>query len=284
MIELHCHSNASDGSLTPTELVELAHKNGITDLALTDHDSIAGIAEAEAAAAPLGMNIIPGTELSCEFGSGELHIVGLFIDTKCPALKQFYDDLYQYRLNRNKQLLTHLQNIGIDISEEEVTEGGKDFGTVGRPNFARVITQKGYTKNIFAAFDTYLSNAVLTDVKRIKITDRQAIDMIHQAGGIAILAHPSQTGVHPYKDLLMFVTDLKEKGLDGMEVYYNGYKNKSIKQYRKIANHCGLLLSGGSDFHAYDKGAIANLGYYGAEKPIPDELVEIMRGYIANKK
>ena len=93
MIELHCHSNASDGSLTPTELVELAHKNGITDLALTDHDSIAGIAEAEAVAAPLGMNIIPGTELSCEFGSGELHIVGLFIDTKCPALKQFYDDL-----------------------------------------------------------------------------------------------------------------------------------------------------------------------------------------------
>ena len=114
MIELHCHSNASDGSLTPTELVELAHKNGITDLALTDHDSIAGIAEAEAVAAPLGMNIIPGTELSCEFGSGELHIVGLFIDTKCPALKQFYDDLYQYRLNRNKQLLAHLQNIGID--------------------------------------------------------------------------------------------------------------------------------------------------------------------------
>ncbi|MBR3731400.1 MAG: PHP domain-containing protein [Spirochaetales bacterium] len=280
MIELHCHSNASDGSLTPTALVELAHQNGITDLALTDHDSIAGISEAQTAAAQFGMNIIPGTELSCEFGSGELHIVGLFIDVSCPELKQFYDDLHKYRLNRNKQLLTHLQNVGIDISEEEVTEGCKDFGTVGRPNFARVITQKGYAKNIFAAFDTYLSNAVLTDVKRVKITDRQAIDMIHKAGGIAILAHPSQTGMHPYKDLMMFVTDLKDKGLDGMEVYYNGYKNKTIKQYRKIANHCGLLLSGGSDFHAYDKGAVANLGYYGIGKPIPDELVEIMRNYL----
>ena len=280
MIELHCHSNASDGSLTPTELVELAHQSNITDLALTDHDSISGIDEAKAAAEPLGMNIIPGTELSCEFDKGELHIVGLFIDTKCPALKQFYDDLHEYRLNRNKQLLAHLQKIGIDITEEEVTEGWKDFGTVGRPNFARVITQKGYTKNIFAAFDTYLSNAVLTDIKRVKITDQKAIDIIHQAGGIAILAHPHQTGIYTYNTLVSFISDLKDKGLDGMEVYYNGYKGKAVKKYRKIANKLELLMSGGSDFHAYDKGAIAKLGYYGAEKPIPDELVEAMKEYI----
>ncbi len=279
MIDLHCHSTASDGALSPNNLVQLAHNNGVSVLALTDHDTIDGIAEASVTAAGLGMRLIPGTELSCEFGANELHIVGLFLDTSNAELLAFFNKLKTFRLDRNIALLSSLQQQGIPITVEELCVNGKQLDSVGRPNFARILTAKGYAKNVFEAFDKYLSNKAAQTVKRVKITDAEAIDMIHKAGGLAILAHPDQTGLKTHQELACLVSDLKSKGLDGMEVYYNGDKRARIKDYKRIARQYDLLVSGGSDFHSFDKGTRSNIGFYNIGKPIPDEILTMIDNY-----
>jgi 3',5'-nucleoside bisphosphate phosphatase len=281
MIDLHCHSSASDGVLSPERLMERAKSCGINYIALTDHDTVDGIKEAQEAGIRLGLNLIKGTELSCELTGGELHMIGLFLDTGNAELNGLLGRLKKIRRTRNERLIEKFGSIGIDIDVNRLIEPGKSIENLGKPNFARYLYEKGYVKHEKEAYRIYLNKGALADVAKEKIRDAEAIETIHKSGGIAVLAHPDQTNIFNFTDFKHFIEDLKSKGLDGMEVYYTNYNRKQIKFYKRIADNFNLLVSGGSDFHSPALNAI--LGHYGKKNMIPPELVGKMKDYLFNK-
>jgi 3',5'-nucleoside bisphosphate phosphatase len=279
MIDLHCHSTASDGTLTPAELMVKARESGVNYIALTDHDTVDGIIEAEKTASGLNINLVKGIEISCNLDSGELHIVGLFVDIKNEALTGLCSELIKFRLERNIRLYDKFHSIGIDIDKSLLLENGKDMGKLGKPNFARYLYRKGYVKHEKEAYSLYLNRGGLADVAKEKIDDYTAINVIHEAGGISILAHPDQTNIFNFSDFKKFISGLKSRGLDGIEVYYTNYNKKQIKFYKNIANVHDLLISGGSDYHG-PASRNASLGFYGKKKMIPPELINAMKDHL----
>jgi len=280
MIDLHCHSNASDGSLSPEELVMKAFDFGIASFALTDHDTISGLREAKSTAEKVGIELISGIEFSCDYDGGELHILGLFIDETNPELLKVIKTLEEYRKERNEKLLELLTKQGIKINMDDLFCHNDRIENIGKPNFARALYKNGYVKNEFEAYSKYLSEANLKSIERKKISDKEALDIIHTAGGLAVLAHPDQLGIKEHKLLINFISDLKEKGLDGIEIFYTGYKKNIIKRYKGIARKYSLLYSGGSDFHGESKYRRNKLGFYGEKKVIPQEILDKMKDFI----
>lgn len=284
MIDLHTHSNVSDGILTPKELILYAKSKGIKAISLTDHDTVKGLQDASDIACQNGIEFINGIEFSAEFNkySEELHIIGLFIDITNDYFIKFCSKMVESRLDRNNKLLKFLNDKGIDIKKEELIEENPYFENIGKPNFARLLVKKKIAKNIFEAFNNYLSNEKLKNfVKRIKFKDNEIIKAIHKANGIAILAHPDQLGIQDNMELINFIKDLKDKGLDGIEVYYPGYKSKDIKFYKSIAKKFDLLLSGGSDFHGPNTRINVEIGKYGKNKFIPYSLLDKLKESLA---
>ena len=280
MVDLHCHSNYSDGSLSVRELITKARESGINYLSITDHDTVDGMDEKISVANEFNINFINGIEISCDFREGELHILGLFFDHKNSGLIEFLSKLKQYRMERNIKMAEQFKNLGIDINMEEFLSNGKKIEAIGKPNFAKYLVDKGIVKNFKEAFKKYLRDGGLADVKKQRVTEKEAIAEIHKAGGIAVLAHPDQTGIKNYSEFEVFIKDMKEKGLDGIEVYYTNYSKKEIKFYKKIANKYCLLVSGGSDFHGENKASGIRLGFYGKNKRIPPEIIGLMKNYL----
>ncbi|HNZ26429.1 MAG TPA: PHP domain-containing protein [Spirochaetota bacterium] len=280
MIDLHCHSSASDGSLTPEELVIKAYDSGISSLALTDHDTISGLSKAKTTARKVGIELISGIEFNCDCDSGELHILGLFIDETNAELLKLIKKLEEYRKERNEKLIELLTKQGIKLDMDDLFCHNDRIENIGKPNFARALYKNGYAKNEFEAYSKYLSESNLKSIERKKISDREALDIIHTAGGIAVLAHPDQLGIKDHKLLLSFISDLKEKGLDGIEIFYTGYKKNIIKRYKGIARKYSLLCSGGSDFHGESKYRNNKLGFYGEKKIIPKEILDKMKDFM----
>lgn len=254
LIDLHTHSTASDGTLSPTELVHLAQTKGLQGLALTDHDTVGGLDEAMAAAEQHGITFIPGVEISAQIDQGALHILGLYIDHRNTELNNILDWLVQAREERNQQLLEKLGDLGFTITAEEIKEVAGDFVT-GRPHFAMVLAQKGYVKNQQSAFKKYLGSKGQAYVKRRKPPIDWAIRAIRQAGGLPILAHPDQTKLKG-KLLENFLAELRRLGLEGIEVHYSGYTQSQIWKYARLAKRFDLVESGGSDFHGSIKPGI----------------------------
>ncbi len=269
-LDLHLHTTHSDGSFTPAEVIELAHKAGVTALAITDHDITTGIPEAIATGLQLGIEIIPGIEISSVFGDSELHILGYFLDWHDPKLSEQLSTLRESRHRRNPKIIERLQESGIDITYNEVRAlAGTD--SVGRPHIARVLMDKKVVGSAKEAFDRFLANGKPAYVPRDLPSPAEAIQWIKSAKGLAVLAHPTwvKTTEGTLTDL---VRQLKADGLDGVEVHYSTHTARQTREYLSLAKQLGLLITGGSDFHGITKPDI-EVGIGKGTLHIPDSLL-----------
>lgn len=274
-IDLHVHSSASDGSLTPEEVVELAKHAGLASFALTDHDTVEGVERALDHAKKIkGIEVIPGTELSCYYNDREIHIVGLFINHKDETFLNELQKLEQAREARNEKMVQNFVDAGIPITLEELKHGNPN-SVITRAHFARVLIEKGICKDKNEVFDKYLGIGCPFYLPKPKVTPEHVISLINQAGGIAILAHPysyklSKTEIEDMLD------DLIPAGLSGMECYYSTYDDGQMQELRNIAYAKNLLISGGSDFHGTVKPDIS-IGTGHGNLRIPDKLLTAIR-------
>lgn len=246
MIDLHMHSTASDGQYTPEELVKLVKNAGIELMALTDHDSIAGVEEAQQVAHQNGICCIAGIELSIRHEQ-ELHMLGLGIDTHNERLSRFCEQLVRDRDTRADKIISYLEEFGLTVLRQEV-EAKAGSNVIGRPHFAQVLLEKGYVSSIQEAFDRYLATEGFSKIERPKPSAKEGIHMIHEAGGIAVLAHPvslKKSGA----DLEQEISELVKEGLDGIETYYSTHTEKQIQEYHELAKKYQLIETAGSDFH-----------------------------------
>lgn len=251
LIDLHVHSNASDGSLTPSEVVTRAESLGLCAIALTDHDTVDGIPEALQAAEPLSVEVIPGIELSCHWGGREIHMLGFYIDYQSPALLDFLSSVLRKRTERNTEMLLAFQEAGFSLTMEELLMGNPKT-VITRAHFARALLNRGYVKSIDQAFQKYLDVDKPFYRRREEILPETAISIIRKAGGLAALAHPClyKFGWEKTDALL---TELSGYGLGGLECFHSSNNsNESGKLYRLAGRH-GLVPTGGSDFHGAAK-------------------------------
>ncbi|SMF26508.1 PHP domain-containing protein [Desulfovibrio gilichinskyi] len=245
-IDLHTHSTASDGTLSPVELVIAAKKAGLTAIALTDHDTLAGLPEAIKAGKEYGVEVIPGCELSVKSDVGVLHIVGLWVDPYSKLLLDTFKSIRKKRGMRNIEVVEKLQKLGLDITLEEVQE--RAAGTVGRPHIARVLLDKKYVKSFDEAFLHYLGKKGKAYVPKQSLAPEEALNLLHSTGATSILAHPALLSTN--EDILdEKVKELKALGLDGIEVYYSSHTPDMTGICKKLTHKYDLLASGGSDFH-----------------------------------
>ncbi|MQF70157.1 PHP domain-containing protein [SAR202 cluster bacterium AD-804-J14_MRT_500m] len=244
-VDLHLHTTASDGNLSPTELINLLDRRGLKIVAITDHDSTDGIIEAQTVQASIkDLTLIPGIELSADAPGTEVHILGYFLrwedSTFQQVLKGFRDD----RLERTKEMVDVLSKLGINLEIERILQLAD--GAVGRPHIAQAMIEKGYVKDNREAFDKYLGREGSAYVSRTKFLPQDAIELIHSVGGVSVLAHP--TFVNNLEDRL---AEMVEAGLVGIEVYYSGYEPGVVKDLAELAARFELIPCGGSDYHAF---------------------------------
>ena len=235
------HSSASDGVRSPAKLVEFAQEKDIAVMAVTDHDTVDGVSEA--LAQKNGPMVLPGVELSATHE--EMHILGYQIDVHNEKLLETLERLRQYRNGRNPRIIRKLQELGMEITLEEVEQAGK--GSLGRAHIGRVLVEKGYVGTLKEAFDKYLGWGKPAFVEREKLPPQECIALIREAGGIAVLAHPSTLKVE-IRELGNILQELKSYGLRGLEVYYPGQQEQQ-EAYRMAAKRLGLFVTGGSDYH-----------------------------------
>jgi predicted metal-dependent phosphoesterase TrpH len=246
-IDLHTHSVYSDGSSTPTELIELARRNGLRALALTDHDTVEGVAELMRLGKEAGIPVIPGVEISTTLREHTVHMLGYGLDPANPALLAWLKPLQEGREIRNAAILDKLRHLGIHITIEEV-ERISCCGQTGRPHIARFLVEKGVVENFEAAFRQYLGRNKSAWARRFSYPAEESIAMIHRCGGVAVLAHPGQLDQQMRLQPVL-IRELALRGLDGLELYYPTHTRKMMKKLRAIAAEQKLLVTGGSDFH-----------------------------------
>ena len=274
-IDLHTHTTASDGTLTPTELVDLAVSKGLTAIAITDHDSMDGIAEAmERAryykAQGIDIEVIPGMELSSDYMGKDIHIVGLYLNPDSEYMKRRMEAFRDSRYKRNLEMCERLTKGGMPISYEELEEAFPD-SVITRAHFARMLVKKGYVSSNKEAFDRFIGNDKPFFVSRKKKSPMRAIEIVRHAGGFPILAHPMQYKMGK-STLESFVGILKDSGLMGIEAVYSTHTPADERQIRALADKYDLLISGGSDFHGTNKPTI-DLGIGCGHLFVPDELL-----------
>lgn len=282
-VDLHVHSTESDGTLTPEELMAAAKDAGLAALALTDHDTVSGIPKAMAAAKTYGVELICGIELSTQYiygkdqkNSKEIHIVGLFIDPQNELLLQKTAEFRQFRSERNEKMVAALQREGFAITMDALLAENPDC-VITRANIARFLYEHGMIQSRQEAFDKYIGDNGPCYVGRFKITPMEAVRLIRQAGGVAILAHPLLYHMSA-QSLQQLIDELKLSGLDGIEAIYSTYTPGEEELVKKIAAQNGLLISGGSDFHGTNKPSI-RLGIGKGQLYVPYSLLEQIREY-----
>jgi 3',5'-nucleoside bisphosphate phosphatase len=246
-IDLHTHSTASDGTLSPAALVDYALTKGLEALAITDHDTVEGLAEASAEAARTGFEVVPGVEISAQYPQGTLHILGYYIDFNNTAFLAQLSVLQDARAERNPKIVAKLQSLGLDITFEEI-EHVAGTGLVGRPHFAQVLVNKGYVKDAQQAFDRYLKKGSPAYEEKFRFPVNDAIRMIVQAGGIPVLGHPVTLNCSNLQ-LEAEIAAWKGMGLQGLEVYYPEHDAVQTRLYAELARRHDLVATGGSDFH-----------------------------------
>lgn len=276
MIDLHVHSNISDGTLSPTKVIDLAVDAGLKAMALTDHDTIGGIAEAMERAIYYKNNgvdftLIPGVELSVGYNKRDIHILGLYIDSENQNLRNLLKQMVAEREERNLKMVQNFQNDGIQITIGELKEESKD-AVITRAHFAKILVRKRYVKTAKEAFDRYLNEDSKYYVNRKFITPEQAIKAILEADGIPVLAHPMLYHL-PEEELDQLIERLTKHGLKGIETIYSTYSPKEEETVRQLASNHHLLMTGGSDFHGEVKPDIS-IGTGRGNLVIPDELLD----------
>ena len=243
--DLHMHSTASDGELQPDALMRKAHDMGLSVVALTDHDSLDGVARAAQEARRLGMTLIPGVELSCG-ASKEIHILGYGIDPQDGAFAAFCHRRVQERDARAQEMVERLAKAGKPIEMRRVRELAQ--GAVGRPHVARALVEAGHASSVSDAFERFLKPGHCGYVPRPELKVAEAVSRIRQAGGVAVLAHPMELGMGE-ASLTSLIGEWKAQGLAGMEVYHPSAANHQLPFLRATARREGLLVTGGSDYH-----------------------------------
>lgn len=271
MIDLHVHSTFSDGTLTPEELIDEAARIGLKALALTDHDSTAGVGRLLAAAQGKAVQAIPGVEISADVKGGTMHMLGYFIEHDRASLNDHLKWLREGRDDRNREILHKLQKLGFHLTWEEVASyAGEDV--VGRPHFAQALQAHGYVSNKDEAFDRYLGKGKPAYAERRRLLPDASIQLIREARGVPVLAHPFTLNLAS-QDLMKLIARLREEGLEGVEVFYPEHTPDMQNLYLKMAKELDLVVTGGSDFH----GALApdiQLGRGFGNLKVPDDVVE----------
>jgi len=273
-IDLHTHSTASDGTLNPSELLQAAKDAGLEAIALTDHDTTGGLAEAMSKANDLGVEFIPGCELSVVSPFGNMHILGYWIPAQVSKLSRTLETLRFRRHERNRLIMAKLNALGMEMSYEDVLAvAGGD--AVGRPHIARVMHEHGYVDSVNEAFRIYLGSDGKAYVPKEKLGPRQAIELLKSVNATVVLAHPFLLGLQG-PDLRGVVRQLREYGLDGLEAYYTMHRRDQTETYLRIARDLGLLVTGGSDFHGLVKPDV-RLGVGFGDLFVPFELLTVMK-------
>ncbi len=276
MIDLHVHSTFSDGSMSPTELVQYAHRLGLSAMAITDHDTIEGNDEAMRVGNHLGVEVVSGIELSIKHGDSSVHLLGYLFRISDNAMLLALHRLQAARLERNQVILANLTRLGVDIEMQEL-EKISCHGQSGRPHIAQLLMQKGVVRNMDEAFDRYLARGGSAYAPRTVLQADEAILMIKNAGGVAILAHPQQLEKSG-KDVAAVIGKLKTAGLDGVEVYYPTHSRQFKKKLLAMAKKLDLLITGGSDYHGTIRPGTALAG--GRNCKVPRELLEKMKTHL----
>ncbi len=270
VVDLHLHTLASDGRLSPTELVRLAASQGLKTIAVTDHDTTDGLAEAfEAAKRFPGLRIIPGIELSADVPGDEVHVLGYFINPEDAELQAELVRFREGRVDRAKRMVEKLGQLGIHVEWERVQHFAGD-GAVGRPHIAMALVEAGYCQEPKDAFPEYLGRNGLAYVERVKLTPAEAVGMIQRAGGAAVLAHPAYMN-----DMESGIASLSGIGLAGIEVHYAKYREDTIRQLARIARQYELIPCGGSDYHGMGNSDECLPGENGPALETVDRLEEV---------
>ncbi len=264
-VNLHLHSTASDGRLTPAEIVHQAAEQGLSVIAITDHDSVEGIAPALAAAKAFPrLKVIPGIELSTDVPQGEVHVLGYFIDYANREFQVTLEGLHNSRLERAQGMIAKLQNLGIHIDWGRVQEIA-GTGSIGRPHIAQAMLEKGYITSFKEAFDKYISRDGPAYFEREKMSPVEAVALVLQVNGLPVLAHPFTAS-----NTETLIAELKAAGLVGIEAYYDGYTADEISRLVSLAERYGLIATGGSDYHGLETASETVLG----SVDVPMESVE----------
>ena len=263
-IDLHTHSTASDGKLRPSEVVRLAKQLGIGTLALTDHDTTVGALEAQQAGRQVGIKVIAGVEINSEGEHGDAHILGYFIDPSEPCLQEQLLAIRDARVGRAKGMIKKLAELGMPIQWERVLAMAGDASSIARPHIARAMVEAGHVASVQEAFDKYIDNDGPAYVNRLRLTMGEAVSAIHDAGGLAVMAHPAES------KLAHLIPQLVGAGLDGIEVYYPKHTPIQQAELLELAARYDLLVTGGSDFHTLEDASHGQLGCV----DVPPEVVE----------
>ena len=276
-IDLHIHTTASDGTLSPAEVISLAHELKIKAIAITDHDTVAGSKEALQAGIPPSLDFLTGVEISAASpsfyaGSGSFHLLGYSIRLDNPALNRALEKLQQARQNRNPTIISRLNDLGIAITLDEVRrEAGQ--GQLGRPHIGQLLIKKGVVKSMDEAFYRYLGTDGSAYVDKYRIECQKAIDLIRGAGGIPVLAHPGLLNCKTSDQFDKLMAGLKEMGIQGVEVFYSEHTPEQTRLFAELAQRHELLLTGGTDFHGAIQPKIA-IGSGRGDLFVPYKLYE----------
>ncbi len=274
MIDLHTHSTSSDGTLTPTELIQKASSIGLTALALTDHDTLDGLEEAENAAIRLGIQFVPGIELEIEHHPGEFHLLGLGLEHwRGSSLESSLQFLRHHRNNRNSEILSLMQKDGFDITEEELKETAKGR-IIARPHFARLLVEKNIAKSMKHAFDKFLGVDQKYYIPKKVILLEDALRLIKDAGGHPVIAHPLSLYLS-WGKLPARLEEWKAMGIEGIEAWHSGANANQGNRLEKLADSLGLFVTGGSDYHGENR-KDRKLGLGGGRKPVSDEYLAFL--------
>ncbi|MBU1862447.1 MAG: PHP domain-containing protein [Candidatus Omnitrophica bacterium] len=275
-VDLHLHSTYSDGTYTPAELIHMAEMKGMEAIGITDHDTINHIKEVHKLGAKAKLrDVLAGVEVSAEFSSGTMHIVGYFVDPDNTDLCDMLNRFTAGRSERNPQIIEKLNALGVSITYDEVLKEANG-ASVGRPHIANVMVQKGAVRSMKEAFDKYLAKGAPAYVNRTRASSEKIIAVIKKAGGVSFLAHPRQLGVGKKKELERIVARLADEGLDGIEAYSSSHTREDVHRYEGLAQKYQLLLSGGSDFHGLGKEHIV-LGFVGAGVTLSYDIIKKMK-------
>jgi predicted metal-dependent phosphoesterase TrpH len=272
LIDLHSHTNESDGSCSPAQLVEEAVRAGVTTLGITDHDTFAGYDQALGAAAAAGLELVCGIELSTKLHGRSVHLLGYFLgENGLAGFREWILGQQAARRDRNVRLAARLRELGFDITVEEAEARG--HGMTGRPHFAQIMVEKGYVGGIREAFDKYLDESATGYVYRREPQFAEGVERIRQAGGIASLAHP----IRVHGDVPALMPELRAAGLNAIEAYHSDHDGKHTELYLGLAKEYGMLVTGGSDYHGVVKpGVMLGSGYRG-NLHVPDDLLDTLR-------
>lgn len=253
-VDLHAHTTASDGSLTPTELVRKAGEIGLAALAVTDHDTLGGLTEAQEAAQREGLDLISGVELSVEDEGGRFHLLGYGFDPGSAALGKTLADVRKSRAARNELMAQKMAALGLPVTMGDVrAEAGEDAEVIARPHFARALMKKGVVSSVKEAFDRYLSTGKPLYMPKGVLTPRDAIALLHGAGGVAVMAHPGLVPLNAAALADRIANLAEEAKMDGIEAYYSQHSPADTQRFLDIAEQHHLLVTGGSDFHGTAK-------------------------------